>query len=272
MTTASPGDNETQDARKVDEALVLLQAGDVTAAEAILQQVIANCPSEYANVLEDPDGSLAIKFWDQQEFVHYVLWQKQQGTERGIRWIANAYPRAYYYMGFICVKTRQYERAVKYLDSGQKLEPMNAKFTFEKAQALVHSGKKEQALALYEEIHELGPHVSLRDIAIARRGRGFVLIELGQLDEAEEAFKSSLVCEPDNAVALNELQYIEHLRRGGGTRPMEAVPTKAPSLSECALCGKPFSKGVVVIIKGVPRSVCEKCERKKTKSWWQFWK
>jgi Flp pilus assembly protein TadD len=51
------------------------------------------------------------------------------------------------------------------------------------------------------------PHLSL-----ALRGKGFALIELQRLDEAEVAFKSSLEIEPNNKLALNELGYIKRLR------------------------------------------------------------
>jgi tetratricopeptide (TPR) repeat protein len=190
------------------------------------------------------------------------MWQKEQGAERSVRWVSNAYPRAYYYLGFLCVKTRQFERALEYLDRGQQLEPTNPKFNFEKAQALVHSGRPEPALALYEAVTEVGPHVSVRDLAIAWRGRGFVLIELGRLDEAEEALRTSLELEPGNSIALNELQYIKHLRQGGGVHQGEAVPSQAPSLSQCAVCGNTFTTGVVVKIEGVPRTVCDNCKRK----------
>jgi tetratricopeptide (TPR) repeat protein len=265
-------DNESRDAERVDQAVSALLAGEVAAARTLLQKVIANTPSEYANSSEEPDGGLVVKFWDQQAFLHYVMWQKEQGQERSVRWVGNAYPRAHYYMGFLCVKTRQFQQALEYLERGHELEPTNPKFHFEKAQALVHAGDKQQALALYEAVTEVGPYVSALDLAVAWRGRGFVLIELGRLDAAEEALKSSLEIDPGNEVAMNELQYIEHLRQGGNKSPSEAVPTQAQSLSQCAICGKPVTQGVVVTVNGVPRTVCDGCQRKYTKKWWQFWK
>jgi tetratricopeptide (TPR) repeat protein len=272
MTAVPTSETESQDADQVNQALAAIAAGDVATAEAALLKVIANTPAEYINQSEDADGSLSIKFWDQNDFVHYVMWQKQQGVTRGVRWEGNAYPRAYYYLGFLCVKTRRPRQAIEYLDRGHQLEPTNPKFKFEKAQALVQASECEQALALYETVTDIGPHISAWDLAVARRGRGFVLIELGRLQQAEAAFLSSLEIEPDNPVALNELQYIAHLRRGGKVSHSEAVQRQAPTLSECALCGNKFSKGVVVMLNGIPRSVCEKCEGKRTKKWWQFWK
>jgi tetratricopeptide (TPR) repeat protein len=265
-------EDELSDAKRVDQAVAAIKNGNIVAANALLLGVISNTPATYSNESENPDGTLAIRFWDQQSFIHYALWQKEQNSQRGVSWVANAYPRAHYYMGFLCVKTRQFQQALEYLERGHSLEPTNPKFNFEKAQALVHSGEKEKALALYESVTEIGPHVSAFDIAMARRGRGFVLIELGRLDEAREAFQSSLEIEPDNEIALNELKYIDHLQQGGAALPGEAIPTQVPSLSGCALCGMKFMKGLVVSVHGVPRTICNNCQRKLTKKWWQFWK
>lgn len=271
-TNATTHERESADADTVNAAVESLAAGDIGKAEFLLSGVIANTPSEYVNCEEDNEA-ISIKFWDQAEFVHYVMWHKQQGlANKGINWIGNAYPRAHYYMGFICVKRKQFDRAIAFLDRGQALEPTNPKFAFEKALALVHTGRKDEALALYDQVTEIGPHVSAHDLAVARRGRGFVLIEMDNFDGAETAFLSSLELEPNSEVALNELQYIHHLRQGGAATFTEAVPCAGPNISQCAACGSQFDKGVVVSVSGIPVGICRRCERKLTKKWWQFWR
>jgi hypothetical protein len=268
---ASASENEHRDAEQVDRALAAVAAGDLAAAEGLLLGVIANTPAEYVNSSEDPDGTLIIKFWDQQAFIHYVMWETQQGSRRNVRWISNAYPRAHYHMGFLCVEARRYDRALEYLRRGQELEPTNPKFNIEIAQALAHSGERDEALALYEAVTEIGPYVSALELAMARRGRGFNLIELGRLDEAEEAYLSSLEIEPGNSIAVNELKYIKHLRTGGGIAAGRITATRAPDPFRCLLCGGTSTSGVVVTVKGIPGTVCDKCQRKQTKHWWQFW-
>lgn len=44
--------------------------------------------------------------------------------------------------------------------------------------------------------------------AIALRGLGYILVELGDLPGAERAYQDSLTADPDNALAKRELQYI----------------------------------------------------------------
>lgn len=175
-------------------------------------------------------------------------------------------------MGFLCVKRKQFDRAIEFLSKGQSLEPTNPKFVFEMALALVQSGRRKESLVLYDQITEITPYVSLNDLAAAFRGRGFVLIEMGELDNAEVAFKSSLQIEPNNDVALNELQYIKHLRQGGSTTFAETVPSTVSDLSRCSVCGQEFNNGTVVSLNGMPIIICKQCDPKLTKKWWQFWK
>ena len=63
-------------------------------------------------------------------------------------------------------------------------------------------------------------------------------------------------------------QFIERLRAGRGVARRDA----AAGQSHCIVCGKPCTTGVIVEVGGLRRAVCEACERKLTKRWWQFWK
>ena len=51
------------------------------------------------------------------------------------------------------------------------------------------------------------------------RGRGFALTELDRLDEAEAAYRESLTVEPNNTLALKELNYIARIRTGAARSP-----------------------------------------------------
>lgn len=94
------------------------------------------------------------------------------------------------------------------------LEPTNPKIKIEKAQALLRSGRHAAALQIYEQIVSVGPFVNQNNVATALRGKGYALVELGRLADAEQAFKASLELEPQSQVAHDELLYIARLRRG----------------------------------------------------------
>lgn len=206
---------EEVDADLVDKAIKALGANNVDEAQAILLTVVQNTPKKFVLINETKD-SLEIKFWDKKRFIHYTEWQWQHGMKKDVYWAGNAYPRALYYLGFICVKKKQYEKSITYLEQGKLLEPTNPLFNFELSHAHIQSGRAKKALQLYDEISEVGPFVDPLDMAMALRGRGGALIEMRRLDAAMEAYQRSLEFEPENYTALNELKYIEHLRLGGG--------------------------------------------------------
>lgn len=272
MVSNRTNEREAEDARQVDMAIEALASGSLRKAEEILLRVIANTPGDYANS-EDHGDIMSIKFWAHGAFAHFVTWHLSQGIKlKKIEWIGNAYPRAHYYMGFMCVKRRQYDRAIEFLDNGLRLEPANPSFILEKAQALAQSGRNQEALGLFGSVKKIGPYVSGHEIAVALRGQGFVLIELGNLDGAETAFRESLKIEPGSEVALNEMRYIEHLRQGGKSSSKQAVAVSTNDVFRCAVCGDQADQGVMVSIDGMPISICSGCHRKLTKKWWQFWK
>ncbi len=263
---------EAADAEKVNQVNRSIQSGSVEGVESLLFEVVRNCPEEYVYEYEK-DGALCIKFWDQEEFLHFVFWQKNQGVERSVNWIPSAYPRAYYYLGFFNVKTGRPAEAITLLDRGQALEPTNPRFRLEKAQAFAKLGRFDDALECYQEIQSVNRYVSAHLLAVACRGRGFVLIEKGDLDGAEAELKESLKHEPENEGAFNELAYIANLRRGatpGGQSSWRSVAAP-PSSMTCALCGNSVESGKAVEFEGRIVVVCERC-LKRAAPWWQFWK
>jgi tetratricopeptide (TPR) repeat protein len=50
------------------------------------------------------------------------------------------------------------------------------------------------------------------DLARARRGLGYVYVELGQLAEAEKKYRKCLATDPNDTRAQDELQYVEQLK------------------------------------------------------------
>src|SRR5690349_6632814 len=103
---------EIRDSEKVDEAIEALVKGRDKRAEDLLRPVVANTPESYVNEHEMEDGALAIKFWNQQEFVWYVLHQHQR-KDQNLSWVPNAYPRAHYYLGVVAVKSGRFEEALR---------------------------------------------------------------------------------------------------------------------------------------------------------------
>ncbi len=262
---------EREDVEKVNQAIAALMKGDLRSAERLLQAVIARTPPHYVNAYEH-DGTLFAKYWDQEEFIHAVMRQKARGEERSVTWLGNAYPRAHYYMGFLEVERGRTQEALRWLDAGQKLEPRQPQFRLEKGKVLSSLGDLQSALALYSEVLAMGEDVTPTARAAALRGRGFQLIEMNHLDEAETCFLDSLELDPNSKVAHNELGYIAQLRKGGPAAPTQTTKTGGQSGMACAVCGKTNQEGKVGMVDGKMIFLCKACETKLARKPRQFWK
>lgn len=252
---------EAEDAQRVNEAIAAIKRNEDARAEALLLAVVSRAPTPYA--WETATGeALHCRFWDQDEFIHYATLMRDEPSKRMLVWVLSAYPRAYFYLGFLRVKARQFEEAIIYLDAGAALEP-NAKFACEKGQALTHVHRIKEALACYRSVGPPSPRVTTGTAAIALRGEGFVLIELGDLEAAAEAFHRSLALDPSSPVARDELDYIARIRQGGRATHNEVVTTQSASF-RCSRCGEPFQEATVGRV-GTPHGpleyLCSECAR-----------
>jgi Flp pilus assembly protein TadD len=50
------------------------------------------------------------------------------------------------------------------------------------------------------------------ELARARRGLGYVLVEMGKLNEAEKKYQQCLAADPKDTKAAQELEYVRGLR------------------------------------------------------------
>ena len=277
--SASP---ETKDAHQVEAALQLLSQRDVAGAEELLRDVVSRAPSDYVRSHEK-DNIRLVKFWSQEEFVHEATRSQGQGGTQ-LLWLRCAYPRAFFYLGFARMAQKDAEGAIRWLEEGMKLEP-HPMFRLELGKAYSSLKQYERALELYEGVATMGPELMATYRAVALRGKGFQLIELGQLDASEKCFHDSLMLEPGNTIAIRELQYIEHLRQGGRTGGMQTVTTGFPQGLQCTVCGGDVDKGRSLNYEGRVVWLCAACVARATasgkpaeappasaKKWWQFWR
>ena len=105
------------------------------------------------------------------------------------------------------------------LENALALSPVNAHFLSEQGHIYHIRRDWEQALATFEKAEEYAAVYSpeeIRDAELARakRGVGYSLIELGRLEEARTKFNECLAMNPEDQSALHELRYIEQLEAG----------------------------------------------------------
>lgn len=192
------------------DALGLAQA-DVEAQR--LEQAIARLApvTEYCDRLLT-SGRALVSVATASEYQSYMA--ARQDSEP-VDWVDMSCPRSYNILGFIAVETRGFEKALAYLDKAVNLAPLWADPRVEHGFVLNQLHRNREALADYRlalELVERYPGNAPMK-AIAQRGLGYTFVELGDLDAAERAYQDSLVEEPGNAIAQNELEYIRQ-RRG----------------------------------------------------------
>jgi tetratricopeptide (TPR) repeat protein len=204
-------DQEIADAKLVDQAATYIQDGHSRVALRLLTDVHARIPADYRHSYE-LDDAVCIKFWSLAEFIEYAASLKPSERGKRIDWVPNAYPRACYYLGYLSIEAGDFEHATEFLDQGLRMEPGNAKLANEKAQALVRLRRLGEAKGLCDGVLSRSGFVCKHDKAVALRTKGFILIEAGQLNEAEAVFRQSLEHEPENALAAQELAHIAQLR------------------------------------------------------------
>lgn len=137
----------------------------------------------------------------------------------------NVYGQAAFLLGWAAVDRKDPKAALAWLDRGLAFQPDNVFLISERGAALTMQRRWADSLAAYESGLALDSFLLTGgDRATLLRGKGFALIELNRLDEAEAAYRQSLELVPDHGGALNELAYIDQLR-GGGERAKSDVFT-----------------------------------------------
>lgn len=140
--------------------------------------------------------------------------------------VNNPYPQISLYIGANYNEIGKFDEALRALDRGLALYSTHGiafgahqpSLVSERAVALSRLGRLPEALAAYESGLTLAT-IDDKGRARMHRGRGFVLTEMSRLDEAEAAYRESLTLEPDNKIALGELDYIARLRAGEEKEP-----------------------------------------------------
>lgn len=140
----------------------------------------------------------------------------------------NVYPMIALLLGSAAVERRDYQEALDWLDRGLALQPLHWQVLTERISALHGLQRWDEALKAADEALASGDMLIAMNSAPLHRKRGFSLVELGRLDEAQAAYEESLKAEPDNAAALGELEYIRGLRRGAAPTPGQLIAPGAP--------------------------------------------
>lgn len=191
----------------VSRAVAVALKGDDAAAWALLKNALAFCDQQ-----QSTPQKRVFSVHNEAEAQEY----RDAAPDVMTTFVDQACPAAYKAAAFMAVRNQDADAAFGYLDRAQALAPHWAEPLAERAYLVGKLGDRARSLQLYREALALAERYpsSAYLKPLVWRGIGFALIELGQLDEAQQAFETSLQFEPGNELAQNELRYIEQVRYG----------------------------------------------------------
>jgi tetratricopeptide (TPR) repeat protein len=127
---------------------------------------------------------------------------------------------AYYLRGYALIELGRNGEARASLERAVQMSPRNAHYRSELAELYSRDKNWNEALATFEASAKLAEESTPQEhktteLGRALRGKGFVLVELGKLDEAEAMYRRCLALDPADTKAANELRYVQSRRQSG---------------------------------------------------------
>jgi len=126
--------------------------------------------------------------------------------------LASTWSDAYFMKAYALQDLHRLGEAKATLQQALKMSPFNAQYLTEMGEIYALEKNWSKAQQLYREAEDnapLSPEVSRAyELAGARRGLGYVLVELGKLDEAEKKYQQCIAANPNDTKAKAELQYV----------------------------------------------------------------
>jgi len=119
---------------------------------------------------------------------------------------------AYFMKAYALEDLGRMSEAKATLQQALKLSPYNAQYLAEMGQIYAREKNWTKAEQLYREAEDNAPlsppEAKAGDLARARRGLGYLLVEVGKLDEAEKKYQQCIAADPNDTKARAELQYV----------------------------------------------------------------
>ncbi|MFZ6875826.1 tetratricopeptide repeat protein [Undibacterium sp. Di27W] len=198
---------EAASLQSLNEGAGLIKAGKAQEAIPYFDKVIAT----YANKYRDSQQKIFCAH-SPTEVLAYLLEAANQG-KGGATVISSNWADAYYMKAFALVSQRQFAQARQVLQNAINLSPGNSQYRSELGHIYQQERNWELALSSFELAETNARSYSLAatqntEIAQAMRGKAYVLVEQGKLDEAEQIYLQCLEMDKGDVRARNELTYV----------------------------------------------------------------
>lgn len=139
--------------------------------------------------------------------------QHDGAVTRGVKVLDADLCDALYLRAFALTELGRRADAIEAMEQLTRLSPDYPRYFVELAYAYRAGGDKAAAMATYRHAAQLASAPGEQKYrAAALRGIGNLLVEQGDLEGGEKAYRDSLSDDPQNKIALGELQYIARKR------------------------------------------------------------
>ena len=148
------------------------------------------------------------------EMLGYLLQAVNAGESAKV--VSASWARAYYLKGYVLQDLHRIAEAKAALLRAVELAPENSQYLGELGSIYQIERNWPRALDVFQSAASASdyspPKLKNAELARAWRGMGYVLVELGQLDEAEKWYQKCLALDNNDARALAELRYVQERR------------------------------------------------------------
>jgi tetratricopeptide (TPR) repeat protein len=194
-----------------------LAEGNSHQAKLRLMEIAAHIPDDYRRRTET-ERAVQLRSRNLADFLASAI-EEGNATGKNVEWIGEVYPKACHLLGWIAYEEGEWLAAISWLRRGLRLDPDHVEMLKELGATYNRCHMPDGALECYTHVLSLGVEGSSR--AVALRGRGYALVELGRLEEARQSYLRSLEIDPHSAIAKAELSEIDEMskRRGPAGAP-----------------------------------------------------
>jgi Flp pilus assembly protein TadD len=130
--------------------------------------------------------------------------------------LSPTWANAYFIKGYCLQDLHRLAEAKKAIAQAVALSPTNSHYLCEMGEVYQLEKNWRKAKEEFQAAEDNAPlspdETRADDLARARRGLGYVYVELDQLAEAEKKYRQCLATNPNDTRARNELRYVQQLR------------------------------------------------------------
>ena len=209
-------DKDSQLPTLLEEARTLLTKKQPQAAIANCEKVIAAFKNHYANSKEKIYCARS-----SAESLGYLLqsaanMDKGKQAKKDAVVLSSTWASAYFLKGYALQELGRIAEAKSALILALELSPWSSLYLSELGSVYKLEKNWKDAKKTFDAAEEhaaLSPdELKASELGLARRGQGYVLVELGQLAEAEKKYLQCLKDDPNDKKAAAELEYVRNLK------------------------------------------------------------